>query len=127
MQGKQKGSSAAHTKLLKESLVAIGKKDGIVVFRNEVGEGWFFPPYTKEFYKEDARYLRYGLAPDTPDAFGFQSLIITQEMVGQRIAQAIGYEFKTGDAVQTVGQKNFQKVLESMGGRYKVIRSVGDL
>lgn len=125
---KAKGSSAAHTKLLKDSLVELGKRFATgLFFRNEVGEGWFFPPWMKFFEKEDARYLVYGLAPDTPDIVGFTTIEITQEMVGQKIAQFTGYEIKTGDAVQTAGQKNFQKILESMGGKYKVIRSVGDL
>lgn len=124
---KQKGSSAAHTKLLKETLIELGKKASAFFFRNEVGAGWFFPPWEKVFNPEDKRYLVYGLAPDTPDIVGFQSIVITQEMVGQRIAQFTGYEIKTGDAVQTAGQKNFQKVLETAGGVYKVIRSVGDL
>lgn len=128
MQGTAKGSSAAHTKLLKEVLIELGKRFSVGrFFRNEVGEGWFFPPWEKIFNREDKRYLRYGLAPDTPDVIGFESVIITQEMVGQTIAQFTGYEIKTGNAVQTSGQKNFQNLLESMGGKYKVVRSVGDL
>lgn len=125
---KEKGSSAAHTKLLKETLVALGKRFASGrYFRNEVGEGWFFPPWAKFFDPEEKRYLRYGLSPDTPDVIGFETILITQEMVGQKIAQFTGYEIKTGNAVQTVGQKNFQNILESMGGKYKVVRSVGDL
>lgn len=128
MQGKQKGSSAAHTKLLKDSLVELGKRFNLGrFFRNEVGAGWFFPPWMRVFNEEDKRYLTYGLSPDTPDIVGFTCVTITQDMVGQTIAQFTGYEIKTGDAVQTVGQKNFQKLLESMGGKYKVVRSVGDL
>ena len=125
---KAKGSSAAHTKLLKECLVALGKKFSTGrFFRNEVGEGWFFPPWMRMFNQEDKRYLVYGLSPDTPDIVGFTSLEITQDMVGKKIAVFTGYEIKTGDAVQTSGQKNFQKILESFGGIYKVMRSVGDL
>ena len=128
MQGTQKGSSAAHTKLLKETLIELGKR--FVTgrfFRNEVGEGWFFPPWEKMFNPEDKRYLRYGLAPDTPDLIGFTAVVVTPEMIGKTLAVFTGYEIKTGNAVQTSGQKNFQKVLESFGGIYKVVRSVGDL
>lgn len=124
----QKGSSAAHTKLLKECLVALGKKFSTGrFFRNEVGEGWFFPPWNRSFNAEDKRYLVYGLSPDTPDIVGFTSLDITLDMVGTKVAVFTGYEIKTGNAVQTSGQKNFQKILESMGGTYKIIRSTEDL
>lgn len=125
---KAKGSSAAHTKLLKESLVELGKRFATGrFFRNEVGEGWFFPPWMRVFNQEDKRYLVYGLSPDTPDIVGFTVKEITLDMVGQKVAVFTGYEIKTGDAVQTSGQKNFQKILESMGGKYKIVRSVGDL
>lgn len=127
MQG-QKGSSAEHTKLVKASLVELGKRwaSGLF-FRNEVGEGWFFAPWMRVFNEEDKRYLVYGLSPDTPDIVGFESITITPEMVGTKVAVFTGYEIKTGNAVQTAGQKNFQKILESMGGVYKLVRSVGDL
>ena len=125
---KAKGSSAAHTKLLKECLVALGKKFSTGrFFRNEVGEGWFFPPWMRVFSQEDKRYLVYCLSPDTPDIVGFTEIEVTLDMVGKKLAVFTGYEIKTGNAVQTSGQKNFQKILESMGGRYIVVRSVGDL
>ena len=128
MQGKQKGSSAAHSKLLKESLIELGKRfKTTIAFRNEVGEGWFFPPWTKFFEKENARYLKYGLAPDTPDIISFESVVITPEMVGKKIAVFAGYEIKTGNAVQTVGQKNCEKILLEAGGSYKLVRSLEDL
>jgi len=67
------------------------------------------------------------LAPDTPDIISFESVVITQEMVGKKIAVFTGYEIKTGNAVQTVGQKNFEKILLEAGGYYKVVRSLEDL
>jgi len=125
---KEKGSSAAHTKLLKQTLIELGKRfETGRFFRNEVGQGWFFPPWTKFFEKENARYLVYGMSVGTPDIVGFTIKEITEDMVGQKIAIFTGYEIKTGESVQSVEQKNFQKILESFNGIYKVIRSVGDL
>lgn len=38
-----------------------------------------------------------------------------------------GFEIKTGSGVQSQAQKTWQKVFESHGGIYKVVRSIDDL
>lgn len=73
---------------------------GVQLFRNNVGA----------FEDKTGRWLRYGLANDTPalndalksaDLIGWRSVIITPEMVGRTIAQFLSRECKRAGWVYT--------------------------
>jgi len=104
------GSSAEHTRLIKEIILRIGSKPWARVWRNETGMG--LNVRTGEPFK-------YGLV-GSPDIVGLT--------LG---GYYIGIEVKTGSATQAVAQKNFQKMVESLGGIYLLGRSAeqveGDL
>jgi ribosomal protein S19 len=50
-------------------------------------------------------------------------VVITPDMVGQRVAVFVGEEFKTERVRMSREQSIFRRVLESMGGRFRVARS----
>ena len=71
------------------------------------------------FYK--LRKIKFG-AVGAPDIIGIRKIHITSEMVGFDIGLWVGYECKTGKAVQSKQQKLFEKMITAFGGLYKVIK-----
>ena len=63
----------------------------------------------------------HGLPEGFPDFAGWTSCEITPDMVGKKIAVFTAYELKATGRL-TKEQRNFQKVLESMGGIFKIIK-----
>lgn len=61
------------------------------------------------------------------DTYGWKSVVITQEMVGQTIAQHVEIEAKTGSGRETTEQKNWGDFVKKSGGIYGVARSVEDV
>lgn len=97
-------SSADHTRLLKATLLALGEKCG--------DKGRFFRMET-------------GLALNPRTEQPFEYGIVGQgDIMGiVRPGRHVWFECKTGDAVQSKRQKNFQAMIERFGGVYAVIRS----
>ena len=63
----------------------------------------------------------HGAPPGFPDMIGWQTVEITPEMVGQKIAVFTGIEAKaTGDL--SPEQRKFRDVLEAMGGVFRVLK-----
>lgn len=98
-----KGSSAAHTALLNEVLIAVGSLPLCRVWRNECGMGLNI---------RTGEPFHYGLQ-GSPDIIGFLN-----------DGRFIGIEIKTGDAVQSEKQKNFQAVMVKFNCLYFLARSV---
>ena len=73
----------------------------------------------------NARPFR-GAEDGTPDCIGFDSIIITQEMIGKRVAVFVGSELKAtkGDKLKPA-QKNFKNLLVKMGGIHREHRPDG--
>ena len=57
-----------------------------------------------------------------PDLCGWETVKITRDMIGQKIAVFCGEEIKAGNDKLTKGQKTFGDLLKKMGGFFKVIR-----
>src|SRR5271167_4918556 len=75
------------------------------LFRNNVGEAWVgehIPlrrgPHERGLTLElrNARRIQFGLAPGSSDLIGWRSVVVTAEMVGQRVAIFTGIEVKQG-------------------------------
>lgn len=67
------------------------------------------------------------LCPEgTADVCGAVSEIITADMVGQRVAIAVGLELKIGRRQPTAEQLAFGAILRRLGGRWGIARSVED-
>lgn len=97
-------------------------------FRINAGRGWMSNDVTwqtvgknKLLTLKNPRILN--AAPEGwPDLCGWDTVEITQDMVGQKIAVFVGEEVKTGRLKLSKVQKMFGDVLSKMGGMFRVIR-----
>lgn len=67
--------------------------------------------------------VRFGLAPGSPDLVGWKSVVVTEEMVGQRLAIFCGLEVKIPSGRVREDQVKFLDRLRSAGGVAAVVRS----
>ncbi len=75
----------------------------------------------------DARgqLVRYGLCPGSSDLIGYRSVVITEDMVGQRLAVFAAVEVKDRGRA-TEQQEAFINLIQQAGGLAGVARSVAD-
>ncbi len=73
----------------------------------------------------DARgqLVRYGLCPGSSDLIGYRSVVITEDMVGQRLAVFAAVEVKDRGRA-TEQQEAFINLIQQAGGLAGVARSV---
>ena len=68
----------------------------------------------------------FGMPAGTPDLIGFDSIIITDEMVGQRVAVFVGPDLKaTKNDKLKKEQVNFKNLLVKMGAVHRLHRPDG--
>ncbi len=79
---------------------------GARVFRNQVGR----------YKKPDDSYITYGLVPGSSDLIGWYSTVITQDMVGRKIALFTAVECKSLGGELTESQEQFLEVVRGAGG-----------
>lgn len=101
----QHGSSAEHKKLKNDILVALSKIPGVVVWPQETGVARSM---------DGERVIKFGLVG---------SADITGILRG---GTRLEVECKTGNATQSVEQKNFERMINRNQGLYIVARSVLD-
>ena len=67
---------------------------------------------------KDARgaYVRYGLGTGSSDLIGFKAVIITPDMMGQKIARFLAVEVKRPGKVPTAEQHQFLTAVANAGG-----------
>ncbi len=68
----------------------------------------------------------HGAPPGAPDMIGFDSIIITPEIVGRRVAVFAGAELKAtkGDKLRK-NQRDFKALIVKMGGIHREVREDG--
>lgn len=102
----------------------------IRLFRNNVGNGYLGTMVRKlpngEIVLRDWRRVQFGLCEGSSDKIGWKSITITPDMVGQKIAQFVAIEEKTGNARPTKEQGKFLQVVKDAGGRAGIARSEQD-
>lgn len=86
------------------------------LFRNNVGVA---------VYPDGAR-VEYGLVAGSSDLIGWSSVVVTPEMVGQRVAIFTAIEVKKPGSYATPAQKNFIRIAREAGGYAGIARSVQD-
>lgn len=86
------------------------------LFRNNVGA-------TKD---AKGRLIRYGLAKGSADLIGWLTRKITQEDVGETIAQFVSIEVKSSSGKPRPDQIAWQDFVNQAGGRAGIARSVDD-
>lgn len=122
------GTALMHKILLKLSAA------GVTVWRNNTGSGWAgrsFELRAGQHYTAkggervvlDARPLRAGLCEGSSDMIGFESVTITPEMVGSRIAVFGAWESKENTGRATSKQANFVDLVLNAGGIGGIVRS----
>lgn len=89
---------------------------GARLFRNQVGT----------YRLEDGRVLSSGLGPGSSDLIGWHSIVVTQDMVGKRLALFTAIEVKSAKGKVSERQENFIKVVKRSGGVAFVARSTAE-
>lgn len=72
---------------------------------------------------QSGRPVRFGLAPGSSDLIGYESIVITPAMVGQRLAVIAAIEVKTPGGRVSAQQQAFLDHVLAAGGRAGVARS----
>lgn len=107
----------AETDLQQRIRLALGTHPELRIFRNQVGS--LPDPRT-------GRLVQFGLARGSADLIGWRTLVITPEMVGQRIAVFTSLEIKTPTGRLAPAQRHWLQAVDQAGGIAGVARSVGD-
>ena len=107
----------AETDLQQRIRLALGTQSDLRLFRNQVGQ--LPDPRT-------GRPVQFGLARGSADLIGWRSIVITPEMVGQRVAVFTSIEVKTPTGRLTPAQSNWLKTVVVSGGIAGVARSLAD-
>lgn len=89
---------------------------GMLLLRYNVGN----------FKTVDGRPVKIG-TPGVSDCIGFRSITVTQDMVGQKVAQFVACEVKAAKGRATDQQKQFLAVVERAGGVALIARSADDV
>ena len=107
----------AETDLQQRIRLALGTHPELRIFRNQVGS---LPD------PRSGRLVQFGLARGSADLIGWRTLVITPEMVGQRVAVFTSLEIKTPTGRLAPAQRHWLHAVEGAGGIAGVARSVGD-
>lgn len=105
------------TELQQRIRLALGTQRDLRLFRNQVGQ--LPDPRT-------GRPVQFGLARGSADLIGWRTVVVTPEMVGQRLAVFTSLEVKTATGRLTPAQHNWLGAVRQAGGIAGVARSVGD-
>lgn len=74
----------------------------------------------------NGQLVRYGLCPGSSDLIGYTSVVVTPEMVGQRLAVFCAIEVKTARGRATAEQVAFLEHLQHAGARVGIARSIDE-
>jgi hypothetical protein len=107
----------AETDLQQRIRLALGTHPELRLFRNQVGQ--LPDPRT-------GRPVQFGLARGSADLIGWRTLVITPDMVGQRIAVFTSIEVKTERGRIRPEQHAWLGCVQAAGGIGGVARSVAD-
>ena len=109
--------------------IRLGISGKATMFRNNVAVSWVGDVTELKdgsVLIRNARRLHAGLCEGSSDLIGWRSLIITPEMVGERVAVFAALEVKSKTGRATAGQKNFcERVIEA-GGLAGIVKSLDD-
>jgi hypothetical protein len=113
-----------------EILRALGSRPDVRLFRNSCGLGWSGHLVSRigdRVTLANARPIRYGLTPGSADLIGWQSVTVTPEMIGRKLAVFTSIEVKAHATGRlTPEQDNWRRVVSSAGGAAGVARSVAE-
>lgn len=127
---------ASDTNFLNRLLIACSRGT-VRLFRNSVGIGWVgkvervnrpaqVMVFPGDVVIRKARALHAGLHTGSGDLIGWETIEVTPEMVGRKIAQFVSVEAKEGTGRLSPDQRNWQDQVQAAGGVAGVARSVED-
>jgi hypothetical protein len=105
------------TDLQQRIRLALGTHPDARLFRNQVGS--LPDPRT-------GRLVTFGLARGSADLIGWRTVVVTPEMVGQRIAVFTSIEVKTPTGRLAPSQQHWLQAVRTAGGVAGVVKSVAD-
>jgi len=104
----------SETKIQQEIRLALGTREDVRLFRNQVGQ--LPDPRT-------GRPVQFGLARGSADLVGWKTVTITPDMVGTEVAQFVSLEIKTPNGRLSAYQKAWAACVQKAGGLVGVCRS----
>jgi hypothetical protein len=109
--------SVSETYIQQQIRLALGTRPDLRLYRNNCGS--LPDPRT-------GRLVTFGLARGSADLIGWRTLVITPDMVGQRVAVFTSLEIKTPTGRLAPAQRHWLHAVEGAGGIAGVARSVAD-
>lgn len=103
--------------MIQKALWIKGNRDGKRLFRNNVGTAT----------TKDGRFISFGLHKGSADLIGWESIEITPEMVGEKIARFLSVEVKAKNGRVSDAQNLWASVVNNAGGRAIIARSINEL
>lgn len=125
-------------KKVQNDILLEASKKGWRLFRNNVAQAWvgvlFRSPMPVsirlmpgDIVLRSARPIDAGLCKGSSDLIGWESITITPEMVGQKIARFTAIEVKDGKGRATAEQNNFIDNVKKAGGNGKIVYGADEL
>jgi hypothetical protein len=100
---------------------------GARVFRNNVGSFWtgsrFIQHANGSVTIFDARRVQTGLSVGSSDLIGWQTILITPEMVGKPVAAFVSLEIKSATGRLSKEQRHWLKTVAEAGGIAGAVRT----
>jgi hypothetical protein len=110
-----------------EIQMALGSIPEVRLFRNNVGQGWAGRVTHRDGQTLTLMYprvLHAGLVKGSGDLIGWQSIVVTPDMVGKRLAVFLSIEVKDKSGRPSDDQKNWHEQVIMHGGLSCVARSI---
>lgn len=101
------------TALLQRIRLDLGREPDLRLFRSNTGK----------LQDQSGRWVEFGLHPGSGDLIGWRSLVVTPELLGQRLAIFSSVEVKTSAGRPTPQQAHWAEVVRAAGGFAGVARS----
>jgi len=104
-------------------------RDHIRLFRNNVSLAWVgtvIAQTPKTITLANYRRMKTGLATGSGDCVGWRTLVITPDMVGQRIAQFVSLEAKSATGRARADQTAWAAAVTAAGGVAGICRTVDE-
>jgi hypothetical protein len=120
----------SETDILQAIRLHIGNRADTRIFRNNTGTGWTGSSVVRNrdgsLTIRDPRPLHAGLCVGSSDLIGWQSVVVTPDMVGTSVAVFVAIEVKTERTKPTRDQVRFIDCVSGHGGFAGIARSPDD-
>jgi hypothetical protein len=118
----------AEFKFMKEVMQAFGR-GAVRLFRSNAGVAWQGKEveHTREFLTLQNPRAIHGWPAGTSDLVGWQSVTVTREMLGKRVAVFVAVETKSASGRLTPEQRRFLAAVSRAGGRAVSARTLAEV